>query len=165
MKNKTEQELGKGISLLFIAHFFIDQAKNLLQNTKWFKQENKQLLNLLLEKNYYLIEAESKLNKLMSDDKKLEELGLLNSFQGDKDDFNYIYNAEKQIFIHFMNIFLKADDSDIESLAFDLELISKGEKLYQFDIMKNMLLRWNDLTGNKVKYSEEYINEFLSEYK
>jgi hypothetical protein len=164
-KYKTEEQLGKGISLLFIASFFTEQAKSLLESSKWFRHENKKLLNLLIEKNYYLVEAEKKLNKLMSDDEELKKNGLLNEFQGDADDVKYLWNAEKEMFINFMRIFLEADDRQIESVSHDLSIVAKGEKLYSFDTLKSLLNRWNNMTGNKVIYNEEFINEFLNEYK
>ena len=69
--------LGKGISLLFVSSFFLQQAETMLKGTSWFRQENKQLLNLLLQKNSYVIEAEKKLVNLISDDTALNENNLL----------------------------------------------------------------------------------------
>ena len=156
--------LGKGISLLFVSSFFLQQAETMLKGTSWFRQENKQLLNLLLQKNSYVIEAEKKLVNLISDDTALNENNLLEDYNGNAEDVMYMFNNEKKIFIHFMKIFLEADDEKIASFSYDLEMIAQNKKLYTYDVMKGALKRFSD-TLPGIKYNEEYLEEFLTDYK
>jgi len=165
MRNKTEEEFGKGMSLLFVASFFVEQAKSLLKNSKWFRQENKKLLNLLIDKNQYLIEAEKRVYNLLTDDVQLKESGILDEFDGNTNDIQYLWKTEKKIFSNFMKIYFEANDNQIESLSVDLELIANGNKLYQFEVLESMLRRWNNYTGNVVQYKQEVFDEFLNEYK
>jgi len=161
--NKQKDLLGKGITLLFMSSFFLQQAEPFLKATKWFKQENKHLMNMLLSKNVPIIEAEERLVKLLSDEQELKEKKILDGFNGDGEDITYMYNNEKLLFINLMKIFIQGTDEQIASASFDLQQLSEGKKLFTYDAMKAALKRF--ASTSPVLYTDEYLESFLKEYE